>query len=178
MASILKLPQQLRKKRMKTIHFGTKRIAAIAMTRMDYIEYRGWKLPSEEDGTDAGYLVEYVDGGAPNHPDHKSYISWSPSGLFDQAYQENGNLSFGHAIEAMKLGHKVARAGWNGKGMFVFLVSGSTFTVNREPLLSILGEGTEVKYMPHIDIKNVDGSISTWVPSIGDCLANDWQIVT
>ena len=44
-------------------------------------------------------------------------------------------MNFGQAIEALKEGKRVARAGWNGKGMFLFLVSGSNFVVNREPLL-------------------------------------------
>jgi len=83
-------------------------------------------------------------------------------------------MNFGHALAILKTGGKVTRQGWNGKGMFLFLVPGSTFRVNRPPLLGIYPEGTEVDYCPHIDIKNVDGSISTWVPSIGDALAEDW----
>ena len=46
-------------------------------------------------------------------------------------------MDFGKAIEALKAGKKVAREGWNGKGMFLFLVPGSTFQVNRPPLLGI-----------------------------------------
>lgn len=53
-------------------------------------------------------------------------------------------MNFSDALTAIKIGKRVARAGWNGKGMFIFLVPGSTFIVNREPLLSILGEGTQV----------------------------------
>ena len=85
------------------------------------------------------------------------------------------NLTFSQALNHLKSGIKMQRTGWNGAGMFVFLVPGSTFTVNRPPLLGIYPEGTEINYKPHIDIKNVDGSISTWVPSIGDVLAEDWQ---
>ena len=91
--------------------------------------------------------------------------------------EENTLLHFGHALELLKEGCKVARLGWNGKGMFVFLVPGSVFKVNRAPLLGIYPEGTEITYRPHLDIKNVDGSISTWVPSINDCLAEDWVVV-
>lgn len=58
------------------------------MNRADYDAYRGWELPKDEDGTDDGYLVEYVDGGKPNHPDHKGYISWSPKEQFDGGYNE------------------------------------------------------------------------------------------
>lgn len=86
-------------------------------------------------------------------------------------------MDFGGALKVLKSGMKVARVGWNGKGMFVFLVDGSSFTVSRPPLLGIYPEGTVINYNPHLDIKNVDGSVSTWVPSINDCLAEDWEVV-
>lgn len=76
----------------------------------------------------------------------------------------------GWAVKQMQNGSRVRRAGWNGKGMFVFLVPASEFTVNRAPLLGIYPEGTVISYRAHIDIKNVDGSISTWAPSNGDTL--------
>ena len=87
------------------------------------------------------------------------------------------NLSFGQALEALKEGKRVARAGWNGKGMFVFLVNGSNFVVNREPLLSIMGEGMEVTYRPHIDMKDAEGKIVPWLASQTDILADDWEVV-
>ena len=86
-------------------------------------------------------------------------------------------MNFGQAIEVLKTGNKVTRVGWNGKDMFLFLVQGSQFKVNRPPLLGIYPEGTEINYRPHLDIKNVDGSIATWVPSITDLMAEDWVIV-
>ena len=49
----------------------------------------------------------------------------------------NTEMNFGYALELLKDGKKVARAGWNGRGMFLFLVNGSTFQVNRPPLLGI-----------------------------------------
>lgn len=65
---------------------GTKIVVALAMTRLAYNEYRGWDLPANEDGADEGYLVEYTDGGKPNHPNHTGYISWSPKQQFETAY--------------------------------------------------------------------------------------------
>jgi hypothetical protein len=114
-----------------------------------------------------GYVVRYPDG----------YTSWSPKAVFEEAYRQCDNMNFGLAIEAMKKGMKVARAGWNGKGMFAYLVPGSTFNVNRAPLLGIYPEGTEINYRPHMDLKTADGTISTWAPSGSDSLADDWQIV-
>ena len=86
-------------------------------------------------------------------------------------------MNFGQALEALKEGKRVCRSGWNGKGMFLFLVNGSNFKVNREPLMSIMGEGTEVTYRPHIDIKDSEGKVVPWLASQTDMLAEDWGIL-
>lgn len=83
-------------------------------------------------------------------------------------------LDFASVVRGLKAGKRFARAGWNGKGMFVFLVPGSHFTVNREPLLSILGEGAEVDYHAHIDMKTAQGYVVPWLASQADVLAEDW----
>jgi len=87
-------------------------------------------------------------------------------------------MEIGQAVRAMKEGNKVARQGWNGKGMFLFLVPGSTFKVNRPPLLGIYPEGTEINYCPHVDMRTADGKIVPWLCSQSDLLADDWEIVT
>ena len=87
------------------------------------------------------------------------------------------NLTFGEALVALKAGKKVSRAGWNGKGMFLFLVPGSTFKVSRAPLLGIYPEGTEVNYCPHIDMKTADEKVVPWLASQTDVLAEDWNIL-
>lgn len=86
-------------------------------------------------------------------------------------------LDFAAVVRGLKAGKRYARAGWNGKGMFIFLVNGSTFKVNREPLLTILGEGTEVQYHAHVDMKTATGEIVPWLASQSDVLAEDWQEV-
>lgn len=86
-------------------------------------------------------------------------------------------MDFGDAVRNLKAGKLVARSGWNGKNMFLFLVKGSTFTVNREPLLSILGEGTEVQYHAHVDMKTAQGTVVPWLCSQTDLLAEDWEVV-
>lgn len=86
-------------------------------------------------------------------------------------------MNFGKALEALKDGEKVARSGWNGKGMFLFLVPGSTFQVNRPPLLGIYPEGTTINYHAHIDMKTVTGEIVPWLASQTDVLAEDWELV-
>lgn len=67
-------------------YIGTKILVATPMTREEYNAYRGWEVPGDEDGKDEGYFVEYRDGGAPNHPEHAGYISWSPKDVFENTY--------------------------------------------------------------------------------------------
>jgi len=86
-------------------------------------------------------------------------------------------MNFGDAIAALKEGKRVRRTGWNGKNMFLFLVPGSQFKVNREPLLSIMGEGTVVDYHAHIDMKTAQGYVVPWLASQADMLDEDWEVV-
>lgn len=142
----------------------------MSMTR----KYIGTKIvtayPQEKDGK-PGYGVIYADG----------YTSWSPKEVFEDSYRaierDGQALNFGDALHMLKLGKKVARAGWNGKGMFLFIVPGSTFKVSRPPLLGIYPEGTEINYCPHIDMRTSDGKVVPWLCSQIDALAEDWQVV-
>ena len=86
-------------------------------------------------------------------------------------------MDFQFALTQIKAGNKVARQGWNGKGMFIFLVPGSVFTVNRAPLLGIYPEGTVIKYHSHIDMKTADNQVVPWLCSQTDMLADDWDVV-
>lgn len=85
-------------------------------------------------------------------------------------------MDFGQALSFVKTGARAFRAGWNGKGMFIFLVGGSTFEVSRAPLLGIFEEGTVIDYHAHIDMKTADGTIVPWLASQTDILAEDWQV--
>lgn len=87
-------------------------------------------------------------------------------------------MNFEGALAALKAGKRVGRAGWNGKGMFIFLVPGSTFSVNRPPLLGIYPEGEIITYCPHIDMRTADRKIVPWLCSQTDMLADDWVEVT
>jgi hypothetical protein len=86
-------------------------------------------------------------------------------------------ISFSEALHQIKEGKKVARKNWNGKDMFLFLVPGSTFQVNRPPLLGVYPVGTTINYRPHIDMRTADGEVVPWVASQSDLLENDWFIV-
>lgn len=158
-------------------YIGTKLIRAQAMTRAEYNAYRGWTLPADENGEDAGYLVEYLDGGQSNHPNHVGYISWSPADVFDRAYRHTTGLSFGMAIEALKLGEKVARAGWNGAGQFVYLVPAASYPAQTGIAKAYFGADAMVPYRAYLALKTAQGDVATWAPSCSDALAEDWIIV-
>lgn len=154
-------------------YIGTKMIRATPMTRQDYNDLRGWTVPADENPDDEGYLVEYLDGGKPNTPTHAGYVSWSPKEQFEKAYRATSGLTFGLAIEALKLGERVTRAGWNGKGMWVWMP---------EPLdefctkVFVCGD-EEFEARPWIGMKTADDQFVPWVASQTDMLAEDWQIL-
>ena len=111
--------------------------------------------------------MEYPDG----------YQSWSPEKQFEDAYRECDNMTFGLALEAMKKGQRVARAGWNGKGQFLFLVKGKSLEYETAASLACL-EGMEVHHPDVIAIKTTVGDIQVgWLASQTDMLAEDWKIV-
>lgn len=83
---------------------------------------------------------------------------------------------FDVALRRLERGERVTRSGWNGKGMFLFLVRGSQFEVNRPPLLGIYPEGTEIDYHAHIDMRTATGQIVPWTASQTDLLAKDWHL--
>lgn len=90
---------------------------------------------------------------------------------------ETSSLDFASALKWLKHGRRASRRGWNGEGMFLFLVPGSTFKVNRPPLLGIYPEGAEINYHSHIDMRTADGQIVPWLCSQTDMLAEDWYEV-
>lgn len=87
------------------------------------------------------------------------------------------SLNFGEAVALLKEGKKVARTGWNGKGMFVYLVPAGAYEPCTEIAKSLTNDNGLVEYNPYFAIKTVNGKVSTWVPSINDCLAEDWYQV-
>lgn len=141
---------------------GTKIVEAEPMNRGEYNTYRGWQIPKDENPADEGYHIRYPDG----------YESWCPKKQFDEAYREYDNMTFGIAIEALKKGKKVARRGWNGKGMYLFKSPKigcqiySRFT------------GKDINDMQEfIIMKTVDDTLVPWLASQTDMLAEDWIII-
>lgn len=82
-------------------YIGTKIISAKPMTRAEYNALRGWEVPADENPHDEGYLVEYSDGGKPNHPGFKGYISWSPKDIFERAYHQRADKPHDHQVRVI-----------------------------------------------------------------------------
>lgn len=151
---------------------GVKQINAKPMNRLEYNNFKGWELPSDENGEDEGYLVEYIDGGQPNTKEFKGYVSWSPKEVFEKGYRNVEGLTFGFAIEAMKKGHKVARKGWNGKGMFLKYVDPWEYSIKTPIVYSKI-----MALDPWIGMKTAGDTFVPWLASQSDVLSEDWVII-
>ncbi len=107
----------------------------------------------------------------------------SDIGYFDEngqpgsAHILSAEHTFGYALAHLKLGMKIAREGWNGKGMFVYLVPANSYPAQTGAAKSHFGEGALVPYNAYMALKGADNTVSTWAPSGSDALAEDWQIV-
>lgn len=148
------------------------------MTAIKLQTYIGTKIigamPQQNNGAD-GYMVTYEDG----------YVSWSPKDAFEKAYRKTDAMTFGDALVMLKKGVRVARAGWNGKGMWLAL---SGDLAGRETAAELFwnphnaqharSQGGHAKVLPSITMKTATGEILMgWLASQTDMLAEDWQVV-
>lgn len=145
-------------------YIGTKLIQAEPAYRIDGQIYLKSEPVPRSMNSEEGYRVIYQDG----------YESWSPKDVFEAAYRPTDGLSFGLAIEAAKAGHKIQRAGWNGKNQHVELATRISY-VNAESVFM---------NVEHADIGNkalafvgTSGVQLGWLASQSDMLADDWRIV-
>jgi hypothetical protein len=82
-------------------------------------------------------------------------------------------MNFGEAIAAMKSGNMVRRAGWNGKGMHLYLEDGFSM-----PIRGGVYAGTVRTYEPVIVMYTAQQRHQPgWLASQADMLADDWEIV-
>lgn len=88
-------------------------------------------------------------------------------------------FGFGAAIHYLKAGSKVQRAGWNGKGMFIYYVPAASYPMQRNNLETMAGIFPDdmVPYREYLALKTAQNDVATWTPSVSDALATDWQIV-
>ena len=119
----------------------------------------------------------------------EAYDAWHATGIKelcqgnilpkDEQCSVSEDFSFGHAIASLKLGHRVARAGWNGKGMFLYYVPENKYPANRNEHGTMVGvfEDDMVPYGAYIAMKTAQNNVVPWLASQTDVLAEDWQIV-
>lgn len=82
------------------------------------------------------------------------------------------SLSFGEALNEMGIGCKVARYGWNGKGMFLFMIAGGAWDFECD-IDGVDGLNT----LPFICMKTADGKLVPWLASQTDMIASDWMVI-
>ena len=156
--------------------FGSRFVETYPMTRKEYNDLRGWELPSDENGDDKGFLVNNLTNANPNTNFLDGYVSWITEEQCNREFRTSGIFPFGMAIEALKLGFKVARSGWNGKNMYLVL-----FDPARDGLQTIVAVCNEANIekalKPFILMSTADNQYVPWLVSQSDMLEDDWNIV-
>ena len=150
-------------------YIGTKVIQAEPAFRVSCKDFKNvihpktYAVPEDRTGQtwEDGYKVVYPDG----------YVSWSPKEVFEAAYRQTDAMNFGLAIDAMKKGLKVARHGWNGKGIYLELQVPDEHSKMTLPYIYIVTNGL-ITDNPHAP----KGCVP-WLASQTDMLADDWYIV-
>ena len=155
-------------------YIGTKMIQAEPAWRVKLEEGKQFvmiKADMDEEGaaafggkTEDGYLVRYPDG----------YESWSPKEVFEAAYRLTDGMNFGLAIEAAKMGKKIARAGWNGKNQYVELAYCISYKNNAAEIVNVNHCNIGNKALAFVGTSGVQMG---WLASQADMLADDWRIV-
>ena len=109
------------------------------------------------------------------YPD--GYVSWSPKDVFEAAYRQTDGMNFGLAIESAKKGERIARAGWNGKGMYVFIADNVEFHTNAD-ISEFQGAADGVYVTDMLVLRTAQGNLQPgWLATQSDILSDDWYIV-
>ena len=146
-------------------YIGTKIIQAEPAYRVDgKVWVKSQPVPCGYKVED-GYKVVYSPDG---------YESWSPKDVFETAYRETTGMSFGLAIEAAKMGKKIARAGWNGKNQYVELATCISYINADGKAVNCNHDAIGNKALAFVGTSGVQMG---WLASQADMLADDWMIV-
>ena len=144
-------------------------------------DYVGEKLVTaweQESGCIPGYAVKYEDG----------YTSWSPKAVFEAAYRPvSGGMNFSQALFMLKRGKKIARAGWNGKGMWIVMMPSLQLPPfnSQNPGAKVndrtakhIGQDTPLDSLPYIAMWTATKQwLPGWLASQTDLLSDDWAVV-
>ena len=106
---------------------------------------------------------------------------------YDKADDSSSAMDFGDAIEVLKQGGTIRRTGWNGKGLMVFKQVPAHIESDIIPKMQSLPQSAKdlilkskgfIDYTSQCLIYNENtGRADSWVPSISDVFAEDWEII-
>lgn len=173
-------------------------VDAKPMTRNEYCDITGNKIPAGADPDAPGFMIVNANISECNVEGFDGFVSWLPLDAFGEVYNPLAtpinveinakySLSFSSALEWLKQGKRVARNGWNGKGMFLMMVKGESVTeqINDcygDPNRYEVGQdgyekGQSIPVLDAIYMKTADNKLVPWVASQTDMLSEDWTVV-
>ncbi|RKI36158.1 DUF2829 domain-containing protein [bacterium D16-51] len=86
-------------------------------------------------------------------------------------------MAFGIALDLLKKGCKVAREGWNGRGMFLYHVPSASYAPCTPIGEECATDNGNVPYGAYIAMKTAQGNVVPWLASQTDMLSEDWVVV-
>ena len=120
--------------------------------------------------------------------DYYQMLTMRSAALENNTEIQLSNISFGMAITLLKKGFVIRRSGWNGKNIVVFKQVPAEISSDIIPRMQslpkeaknlILATKGEIDYTSQCLIYNTEtGRADSWVPSISDVFAEDWEFVT
>ena len=156
-------------------------ILKLGASRLVDVDHEEQNLPKIQISTLEGKMTakigDYVIKGV-----HGELYPCKPD-IFAETYEECNEpsvMNFGQAIERLKQGDKVARKGWNGKGMWIVLMPALYLEAGMANPRTIkhIGKGTPLDCQPYIVMWTAERKWQPgWLASQADMLAEDWQVV-
>lgn len=153
----------------KELRMGEEALKAVDPILFNDIRYRNQLALVYPDNTIYGYVPSTSDCLA---DDWTILDEESPEA--EHFAEQLFGSTFGEAVGALKQGKKVSRNGWNGKGMYLYLVAGQSFKSLTKHAQDEFGDQTP--YRQYLALKTAQNDVATWGPSNSDVLSNDWQI--
>jgi hypothetical protein len=83
-------------------------------------------------------------------------------------------VDFAIALPWLREGHRIARAGWNGKGQWVYHVPANSYAAQTAVARAHFGD--KVPYRAYLALVTAQADVVPWTPSVSDVLADDWII--
>jgi hypothetical protein len=86
-------------------------------------------------------------------------------------------FDFGITLNMLKIGKKVSRKDWNGRGMYAYYVPANSYPAMTEIAKKEFGENALVAYRGYLALKTAQNDIAVYNPNTSDILAEDWFVV-